>query len=108
VLHLVLFAAVLAANTSLIPGLSRSCLIALHARSRYPTRQKLIVVSPAGRFALPAEGRFDLRLTPATRIGGFWVELVFDDRPGSPVLLIRDQFTDLSWRRLRVALREWI
>jgi hypothetical protein len=96
------------AHLPILPGVILSCLVGLHAGLRCPGRSPLIVVSPGGRFALPAEGRFDLRLAPATRIGAFWVELVFDDEGGSRQLLIRDQFTDSAWRELRLALMECI
>lgn len=95
-------------HLSVLPGVVLGCLVGLHAGLRYPRRCPLIVVCPGGRLALPAEGRFDLRLAPATRVGAFWVELVFDDEEGSRQLLIRDQFTDSAWRELRLALFEWI
>jgi hypothetical protein len=106
-LHGVLVATVFLVHLPMVPGCCLSFLAGLHAGLRHPIRRALLVVSPGGRFALPAEQRFNLALAPATRVGGFWVELVFDDSRGSRLLLIRDQLTDSSWRRLRMALCEW-
>jgi hypothetical protein len=89
-------------------GLAGSFLIGLHAGLRFPRCPGLLVVSPGGRFALPAQGLFGLTLAPATRVGGAWVELAFEHERVPPLLLLRDQFTDSAWRRLRIALAEWI
>ena len=76
----------------------------LHRRGRQ--RPKLLVVSLGARFALPAEQRFDLALTSASRAGPGWLELVFSDRPEAGLLLIRDQLDASAWRRLRLAIRD--
>jgi len=80
--------------------------VAWHFRRFHPVRGGLLIASPGGRFALPAAGRFDLELTDSTRIGGFWAELVFSDRPGSRFLILKDQLAEPDWRRLSLTLRE--
>ena len=80
--------------------------LAVHFERRYPVRGGLLIASPGGRFALPAAGRFDLRLTESTRIGSFWAELAFSDRPGSRFLILKDQLTEPDWRRLSLILHE--
>jgi hypothetical protein len=105
-LHLVLTAAVLLANLpSVAAGLGLGAL-ALHFRARHPVREALLVVSGRGRFALPAEGRFDLGLGADTRFGAFWAELQFSDCPTSRFLIVRDQMSEPEWRRLCLILRE--
>jgi hypothetical protein len=102
-LHLLLGLTLLMVNT--LAGLGGIALLAAHCRWRNPARRTLLVISPGGRFALPAAGRFDLTLSAATRYGRWWAELVFSDRPGG-LLLLRDQFTDGQWRRLCLELAE--
>lgn len=65
-----------------------------------------MLVSHDRCFALPAEGRFRLRLADTTRLGVFWIRLVFTDRPSSHILLLRDQLPELEWRRLCLILRD--
>lgn len=105
-MHLVLAGSVFMANLPLAAaGLGLGAL-ALHFRARYPVRQALLVVSGRARFALPAEGRFDLGLRADTCFGAFWAELQFSDRPNSRFLIIRDQMSEPDWRRLCLILRE--
>ncbi len=80
-------------------------LVAWHAAARRPARPPLLVVS-GRRFALPAEGRFDLALTPRSRAGSLWLSLSFDDCPGRPLLVLRDQLDAAGWRRLNLAVAE--
>lgn len=105
-LHLVLTLAVLMANPPPALGGVLMLVLAVHFKRRYPVRGGLLIASPGGRFALPAAGRFDLRLAESTRIGFFWAELVFSDRPGSRFLILKDQLTEPDWRRLGLILRE--
>jgi hypothetical protein len=79
--------------------------LVLHARWRRPAGTRLIVIT-GQRFGLPAEGRFDLALMPASDIGAWSAELVFDDRPGVPRRIYRDQLDSAAWRRLRLAITE--
>jgi hypothetical protein len=114
---------VLAASILLIcpwPALTGPALALLAARAwrRRPRRPPLIVHSPGaspgrgavqtpgGHWALPQAGRFGLTLSPATRCGGVWVELVFNEPAAPRILLLRDQFCASTWRRLRLALIE--
>lgn len=80
--------------------------LALHFRARYPVRGALLVVSGRRRFGLPVDGRFDLGLRADTRLGAFWVELEFSDRPNSRFLVIRDQMSEPEWRQLCLNVRE--
>lgn len=105
-LHLVLILAVLMANPPPAVGAALMLGLAAHFRRLFPLRGALLIASPGGRFALPAAGRFDLTLAEATRLGGFWVELAFSDRPGSRFLILRDQLAEPDWRRLGLILRE--
>jgi hypothetical protein len=105
-LHLVLALAVFMANLPYsVAGLGMAAL-AVHYRLRYPVCGALLLVSGHNRFALPCEGRFDLDLSARSRLGGFWAELVFTDRPNSTLLLVRDQLSEPDWRRLGLILRE--
>jgi hypothetical protein len=105
-LHLVLTATVLLSNLPLVAeGLGLGAL-GLHFRARHPVRDALLVVSGRARFALPAEGRFDLGLGADTRFGAFWAELHFSDCPTSRFLIVRDQLSEPDWRRLGLMLRE--
>ena len=74
----------------------------------YPVRGSLLVISGRARFALPLECRFDLGLCNTTRIGSFWIELVFSDCPNSRFLVLKDQIEELKWRRLCLILREGV
>jgi hypothetical protein len=105
-LHLVLIIALLMANPSPVVGAGLLAALAWHFRHFHPVRGTLLITSPGGRFALPVDGRFDLELTSSTRIGAFWVELVFSDRPGSRFLILKDQLAEPDWRRLSLILRE--
>ena len=107
-LHLLLIVAVAMAGVAMALRVAFWLVLGLHYWRRYPACPALLLVSPGGRFALPAEGRFDLELARDTRLGGFWVELVFGDRPDEPLLLLRDQFTVSGWRQLCIALNEWV
>jgi hypothetical protein len=89
-----------------LAGLVAVPLIWLHARGRRPTVCAALAVTADGRFALPDEGRFDLALAPASRSGPGWLILVFADRPGHRMLLLRDQLDAPAWRALRLAVRE--
>ena len=80
----------------------------LHFRLRNPVCGALLLVSGRGRFALPIEGRFNLTLSDTTRIGSFWIELVFSDCPNSRFLVLKDQFQEPEWRRLCLILREGV
>jgi hypothetical protein len=80
--------------------------LALHSRVRYPARSALLIVSGQRRFALPAEGRFDLGIGANTCFGSFWAELQFSDRPTSRFLVVRDQMSEPDWRQLCLILRE--
>ncbi len=81
-------------------------ILALHGGLKSPVGGSLLVVSSRARFGLPLEGRFDLRLSGGTHIGPFWVELAFSDRPGSRLLILKDQITEPEWRWLCLTLRE--
>lgn len=77
----------------------------LHACVRRPRASRpLLVYLPPGVWALPAAGRFDLRLTAATAVGPGWARLDFG--PGGSILLLADQFEPGAWRRLRAAVGE--
>lgn len=104
-LHVILALATLASSAA--PALRVALLLglAVHFRWRRPTTCGLVLLGPDGEFALPAEGRFRLRLAPQTCYSGHWAELVFLQAP-CRILLLRDQFTDSDWRRLIIALRE--
>lgn len=105
-LHLLLILAALMANPPVFPGAAWLLAVGLHYRLRFPVRGALLLVGPDGRFALPAEGRFDLALDGASAVSDCWAELVFRDRPRSRLLLLRDQVTDSDWRLLCLALTE--
>jgi len=102
-LHALVASALLMTNPLWLAAASP--LLALHAWRRRPVTVRLLVVS-GGRFALPAEGRFDLTLLPAAGIGACCARLVFSDRPESPRYLIRDQLDAAGWRFLRLAIVE--
>ena len=105
-LHLLLLGALLMANPPPAAAIALMLALALHFRRLYPLRGALLIASPGGRFGLPAAGRFNLGLADSTRLGAFWVELAFDDRPGSRFLILKDQLTELDWRQLCLILRE--
>lgn len=78
--------------------------LGIHAFKRRPRASPLVVYSDGGLWGLPAEGLFELKLSPKTRYGPFWVELVFDNPVAPRVLLVRDQLEGPAWRRLQLAL----
>ena len=98
--------ALLIANLPVLAVVVGGLALALHYRWRRPATCRLLIVSPGGRFALPAEGRFGMGLTDRTSMGGIWIELRFRDRPDAALTLLRDQFTESDWRRLRLVLKE--
>ena len=104
-LHMLLGLAVVAVSPHWVVGAAALSLLAYHYRARRPASCSMLLVAADGRFALPDEGRFRLRLAGTTCLAGFWAELAFEGLPGR-VLLLRDQFTDSDWRRLVVVLRE--
>jgi len=104
-LHAVLAAAAVLASPSRYISLLLLAGLLLHWRRR-PASIGLMLVCHGGQFALPEQGRFRLMLAEPAGIGPFWVRLVFTDRPGSQILLLRDQLPELQWRRLGLMLRE--
>ena len=94
------------ANMPLAVGFGLLPALAWHYRRFDPVCGGLLIVSRGSRFALPLAGRFDLRLAGATRVGAFWAELVFRDRPRSHFLILRDQLAEPEWRQLSLILRE--
>ena len=100
-LHLLLALTFIMVNT--LAGSIGILLLVVHFCRRHPVRSLLLVISPGGRFALPAAGRFDLTLCPSTRLGRRWAELVFSDFPRERVLVLWDQLDAADWRRLRLA-----
>lgn len=107
-MHLELGLAVLMANSPAAVSGGLILVLCLHFRLRYPINSSLLILVAGGRFSLPAEGRFDLMLDEATRVGSFWAEIVFSDRPNSQFLLLRDQLPEPDWRRLCLILRELV
>lgn len=105
-LHLVLVLAALMASLPPAAVIVLLPVLAWHYRRFYPARGGLLIVSGGGRFALPLAGRFDLELAASTRIGAFWADLAFSDRPRSRFLILRDQLQEPDWRRLSLTLRE--
>jgi hypothetical protein len=89
-----------------LAGIAAAPLIGLHALRRRPAVCTSLAVTADGRFALPEEGRFDLALAPASRSGPGWLILVFADRPGRRMLLLRDQLDAVAWRSLRLQVTE--
>jgi hypothetical protein len=87
-----------------LPALAGLPALILHFRLRSPDSVRILIVSDGSIFCLPQEQRFGLRLTAASRQGPGWFSLVFSDRPGSPLLVLRDQLDDSGWRHLRLAL----
>ena len=79
--------------------------LALNCRLRWPRSATIVLVDGAGRFDLPADGRFGLRLARRSRAGTGWLSLVFDDKP-SPLLILSDQLEPEDWRRLRLAVTD--
>jgi hypothetical protein len=107
-LHLLLaFTALMANLTVAVSGMAFVALI-VHFRLRYPVNGTLLIVSAGACFALPLEGRFNLTLSGTTRIGRFWIELVFSDCPKSRFLVLKDQIQEPEWRRLCLILREGV
>ena len=105
-LHLVLMLTSFMTNLPWPSVVVLAAAIVWHFFRRRPKGPAMLVVSPGARVAFPVEGRFALEMTRHSAIGGFWSCLYFDDRPGRGVLLLRDQFTESAWRRLRLAVRE--
>ena len=104
-LHALVALAGLAAAPNWAFGAVVLAVLALHYRFRRPRSCPMLLIAGDGRFSLPSEARFGLRLGPATCLSTFWADLELEGRPGR-LLLLRDQFTDSDWRRLIVALRE--
>jgi hypothetical protein len=89
-----------------VAGLAGLPLLALHSRRNRPGGCPPLALTATGRFALPAEGRFDLALSTASRTGPGWLSLVFTDKPNSRLLLLEDQVDASTWRELRLAIKE--
>jgi hypothetical protein len=77
----------------------------LRARPRRPER---LVALPSGAWSLPESGRYNLRISAATRIAECWILLEWSTRDGKRVrrLVLADQFRPPDWRRLTVLARE--
>jgi hypothetical protein len=88
-----------------LPALAGLPALILHFRLRQPGSVRVLIVSDGSSFCLPLEQRFGLSLSAASRQGSGWFSLVFSDRPGTPLLVLRDQLDASGWRHLRLALR---
>lgn len=89
-----------------VPGLLALPVLIGHLILRWPPAGPTLMVCDRVSFCLPLEGRFGLRLMAESRSGPGWIRLVFSDRPGVGVQILRDQLDSAGWRCLQLALRE--
>lgn len=90
-----------------LPGVAAGLVaVAWHYRHRFPRGRRLLLVDGDRRFALPADSRFNLRLLSDSAAGRLWITLVFSDRPGQGLLVLRDQLPAREWRLLRLMVLE--
>jgi len=87
-------------------GIAVALLLCILACRRREASATVIRVTPDGRFHLPDENRSNLALAAGSRTGPGWLQLSFADRPGQPLLLLRDQVDAAAWRVLRIAILE--
>lgn len=104
--HLLAAAALLAADVAAWPAAAAIGALAAHAFARRPAAcSGTVVCRTDGRFDLPGIGRTGLALGMCSVVTRGWVKLALEDGGATlPILLVRDQLDDASWRLLLARL----
>ena len=106
-LHLLLLAAVVGLGVPHAFKAALAAALVAHGLLRWPRPETRVLQRQAdGRWALPDHGRSDLSLAAGTSYTALWVRLVLaGDGETFDIVLLKDQFDQISWRALQTRLR---